>query len=497
MKTKNHAKFLLVVLSLALLACAFLATTVSAETAKPEIKNMNVRYSDKFELMYAVPADTVSGGSATLYLYDEDPADGADAIKEYTLSKTELPADSGLDYEAYVFYTQGVSATALDQVFYVQVVDAENNASDVKSYSVVEYLYTKLADIIPEKPNTDVQENFWKSVINFGTCAQQRFLTSDELDATTLISDYCYVTTEGCTVNGKTAAVVPQGKAFDVAGDNGALSACTVTTYNTYDTTGTATETEVEGSSVTITGSARAHIVAGAAKTYKAGTETFESYAAGTGLPISDYNDGRYMFYGNDGKLRSQTVANDTVYGTSSTVLPLKLTAGQVQMFPVCSDVTAEEATAFEYSFDIKMDITETLAAYQAAGTTSAPERIGWFFYLVSTSGSNIERDIVRIFANYGNKLRADISLNYKNYVISDTPASEWHNIRIVFKNPDDATTTVEFYLDGAEEPTVYELVNYIDINTIGSVKFVRYNDTYDRHTIIYFDNVWCGYTNE
>ena len=166
-------------------------------------------------------------------------------------------------------------------------------------------------------------------------------------------------------------------------------------------------------------------------------------------------------------------------------------------MFPICSDVTAEEATAFEYSFDIKMDITETLAAYQAAGVEKAPERIGWFFYLISTSGSTIERDIVRIFANYGDKLRADISLNYNNYVISDTPASEWHNIRIVFRNPDDATTTVEFYLDGAEEPAVYNLVNYVDINTIGRVRFVRYDNTYDKNTLVYLDNVWCGYTNE
>ncbi len=494
MKTKNLAKILLVALSLTLLACAFLATTVSAETAKPEIKNMNVRYSDKFELMYAVPADTVSGGSATLYLYVEDPADGGEAIKEYTLSKTELPADTGLSYEAYVFYTQGVSATALDQVFYVQVIDADGNESAVMSYSVVEYLYTKLADIIPEKPNTDVQENFWKSVITFGTCAQQRFLTEAELAATTLISDYCYVTTDGCTVDGKTAAVIPQNKAFDVAGDNGALSACTVTTYNTYDTTGTATETKVEGSSVTITGSARAHIIAGAAKTYKAGTETFEGYSAGTGKPISNYNDGSFLFYGNDSSLRSQTVASDTVYGTSSTVLPLKLTAGQVTMYPICSDVAADEADAFEYSFDIKMDITSTLESYQAAGTASAPERIGWYLYLVNTSGANIEKDIIRIFANYGDKLRIDASLKWQNYVVSEKAASEWHNVRVVFRNPDDATTTVELYLDGAEEATVYNLTNYVDIKTIGGVRFTRLNDTHDKNTIVYFDNVWCGY---
>ena len=139
------------------------------------------------------------------------------------------------------------------------------------------------------------------------------------------------------------------------------------------------------------------------------------------------------------------------------------------------------------------MDITATLEAYQEAGTTSTPERIGWYLYLINTSGASIEQDIVRIFANYGNKLRADISLDYNKYVISDTAASEWHNIRVVFRNPDDATTTVEFYLDGAEEATVYNLKNYVDIKTIKNVRFARL-DSKDKNTLVYLDNVWCGY---
>ena len=496
MKKSKITKISLLVLSLALIVGAVCAVSASAEdtTPTPDIKNQNVYYTDAFHLMFAVDASTVSNG-VKLYRYDEYPTGKTDVeyASEYTAELQAAGGEYGLPYDAYVFITDGVSATALDKVIYVQAEDGDGNKSAVKSYSVVEYLYTRLAEV-DGVANTDEQNGLYKSVIDFGTYAQKNFLESDVLEDTTLISNYCYVSTEGCTVDGKTAAVLPQGKAFDVAGDDGALAKCTVTTYNTYDTTGTATNTVINGSSVTITDSARAHIVAGAAKVYREGTETFEDYEVGVGTPTSKWGK---LLYGNDSSLRNQTVANDKVYGASSTVFPLKLTAGQVDMFPICSDVTAEEATAFEYSFDIKMDITETLAAYQAAGVEKAPERIGWYFYLVNTSGSLIEKDIVRIFANYGDKLRADISLNYNNYVISDTPASEWHNIRIVFKNPDDATTTVEFYLDGAEEPAVYNLVNYVDINTIGRVRFVRYENTYDKNTLVYLDNVWCGYTNE
>ena len=498
MKKSKITKISLLVLSLALIVGAVCAVSASAEdtTPTPDIKNQNVYYTDAFHLMFAVDASTVSNG-VKLYRYDEDPTGKTDVeyASEYTAELQAAGGEYGLPYDAYVFITDGVSATALDKVIYVQAEDGDGNKSAVKSYSVVEYLYTRLAEV-DGVANTDEQNGLYKSVIDFGTYAQKNFLESDVLEDTTLISNYCYVSTEGCTVDGKTAAVLPQGKAFDVAGDNGALSKCTVTTYDTYDTAGTATETTVNGATVTITDSARAHIIAGAAKTYKEGTETFDSYEAGVGKPISNYNDGRYMFYGNDGTLRSQTVAEDKVYGSSSTVLPLALTAGQVTMLPISSNVKAEDATAFEYSFDLKMDITKTLEAYQAAGTTSAPERIGWYFYLVDIAGKNIEKDIVRIFANYGNQLRVDVSLNWANYVISETPASEWHNIRIVFKNPDENTTTVDFYLDGAEEATTYTLKTYIDIKNIGAVRFTRL-DSKDTNTVMYFDNVWCGYTNE
>ena len=169
------SKILLLALSLALVVCAMLAMTANAATT-PEIRNQNIEYTDKFCLVYAVPADTVSGGSATLYIHEEYPeAVGVDYLKKYEVSKTTLPADSGLDYEAYIFYTDGVAAMALDKVFYAQVVDANNNASAVKSYSVVEYLYTRLAEV-DGKANTRQQNNLYETTIAFGTAAQERFL---------------------------------------------------------------------------------------------------------------------------------------------------------------------------------------------------------------------------------------------------------------------------------------------------------------------------------
>ena len=496
MKTRNFKKIALLTMSLILIVGAIFATTANAATT-PEISNMNVKYTDKFCLVYAVPADSVQGGSATLYIYEQYPEEaGVNALKEYTVTKTTAAADSGLDYDAYIFYTDGVSAMALDKVLYAQVVDAKNNVSSAKSYSVVEYLYTRLAEV-DGKANTEVQNGLYKSIIDFGTYAQKQFLKADVLANTTLISDYCYVSTEGCTVDGKTAAVIPQNKAFDVVGDKGALTACTVTTYDTYDTTGTATVTEVEGYSVTITGSARAHIVAGEIKTVRPGTETFEGYEVGKGMPISNYTSGKYLFYGNDASLRSQTVALDNVYGEKSTVLPITLSVGQINMYPLSSTVAAADAKAFEFSFDIKIDSSAANADYKAANNGSNAERLGWHFYLMN-GDNKIGKDVIRVFANYGNKLRVDANQDYSKYVITDNKASEWHNLRVVFRNNADETqTNVEFYLDGAETPTVYTMAKYTPISDISKVRLERIDTTYDKKTVMYFDNVWCGYLAE
>ena len=122
MKNTSKTKISIFILSLALLICAVFAMSASAEesTTTPEIFSQNVKYTDKFCLMYAVKADTVSGGSVTLNLYEEEPVEGLEPAAKYTVKNVTSAADSGAAYDAYIFTTAGVPATALDKVFYVQ-----------------------------------------------------------------------------------------------------------------------------------------------------------------------------------------------------------------------------------------------------------------------------------------------------------------------------------------------------------------------------------------
>lgn len=497
MKTNKLAKILLVALSLMLLACALLATTVSAETVKPDIKNMNVRYSDKFELMYAVPADTVRGGSATLYLYDEDPAKGAEAIKEYTLTKTELPADSGLPYEAYIFYTQGVSAKALDKVFYVQVVDAEENASDVKSYSVVEYLYTKLADIIPEKPNTEVQKNFWKSVITFGTCAQQRFLSAEELKATTLISDYCYVTTEGCTVDGKTAAVLPQNKAFTIAGDNGALSDYTLTTYTSYDKTAGENISVIKSSSLTLSDVSRAHVTAGGSRVYKSNVETFEGDTIG-GKPAAMGYDASHLIYNTYSAGTTTNVKEDTVFGKNSNVMSVNGMFQYIEFIPVLG-CDAAEAKQFELSFDLKVDDTTIPDATKEEVAKRAADKQYQALKLNFRNASNNEvTNALRLDIFADGTLR--LSRNSVNYVVpASIRTNEYNSYRIVVRTNAEGNSVIDVYInnftDTPDASFVITGTYYThDATTITKTYFTKNTDNYDYGSTFCFDNVWCGF---
>ena len=493
MKKSKITKISLLVLSLALIVGAVCAVSASAEdtTPTPDIKNQNVYYTDAFHLMFAVDASTVSNG-VKLYRYDEDPTGKTDVeyASEYTAELQAAGGEYGLPYDAYVFITDGVSATALDKVIYVQAEDGAGNKSAVKAYSVVEYLYTRLADV-DGVANTDEQNGLYKSVIDFGTYAQKNFLKEAELAETTLISDYCYVSTEGCTVDGKTAAVLPQGKAFDVAGDNGALAKCTVTTYNTYDTTGTATNTVINGSSVTITDSARAHIVAGAAKVYREGTETFEGYTVGSTVTMSS-NSANSLLYGDDSSIRSSTVATDTVFGTTSNVLPIYHTTGTIYVRPISEGtVAAADATSFEFSMDFKID-DSTLSDTQTQDLANR----AWNNYTVclkfKTASSEFGNVRISLLSESGN-LQIDRNSDLARVEGITTSAREWNSLRFVVRNEGDVSYLDVYVNNDTDTPNGTLTGAAILPADITSVQMTRWNNE-DRGATLYFDNIWCGY---
>ena len=112
MKNKKVLKLLVFGAMAVCLACMTLSFGASA-AGKPEIISQNVKYTDKFSLMYAVDASTVAGGSATLRVYGEYSTNESTPLQTITETATEkvTPA-GGSETDCYVFTTAGVAATA-------------------------------------------------------------------------------------------------------------------------------------------------------------------------------------------------------------------------------------------------------------------------------------------------------------------------------------------------------------------------------------------------
>ena len=182
--------------------------------SKPEIISKNVKYTDKFILMYAVDAATVDGGEATLKVYEEYPTDKSTPIctLKDTTTETIKKAD-GTTYECYVFTTNGISATQFTTNYYVTVTDGKN-VSDVARYSVAEYLNERLYKngIAAVTEGDDaVRKDFYLSTLAFGANAEKVLYNLDDNaknDREYLVTDYKYIYTDLGTIDGNFSAGV-------------------------------------------------------------------------------------------------------------------------------------------------------------------------------------------------------------------------------------------------------------------------------------------------
>ena len=176
----KNSKILLLTLALALIICAAVGITTSADDAKtPDIISQNVQYNEVFSLMYAVDAATVNEGPVTLNLYYEEPTEGAVANRSYTVSEPRIEKIDGKDTLVYVFITEGVAAKALTKNFYVQATDKTGAKSDVVRYSVLEYLNVRLygGQII-----TEGQKALYEDVISFASSAMRVLINEKDSD---------------------------------------------------------------------------------------------------------------------------------------------------------------------------------------------------------------------------------------------------------------------------------------------------------------------------
>ncbi len=478
MKNNKFAKISLLILSLALCIGTMLVMSIGAaesetENKTPEIISQNVAYTDKFSLMYAVDAATVTEAPVTLYLYNAMPAGIETPYNDkYTADNITSGKESGLGVDAYIFTTDGVGATAMTQEFFVVAEDAKGNRSEVKKYSVAEYLYERLAS----GRASDDQEEFYLNTINFGANAQ--IVLAKEGENPQLISDYSYVIVEGVA-----QGIYPVGTKL-----NPYVNAITAN-WNVTATAEDGTETtELCQRGFTVPDAIKTVATVESKQEYRAGVDTFsdcivdgKSVSVGTGAKSADGN-----FACSSGTLYYE-YANDSDRGVLT-----KVTATNNPRFIMLNNSALKdvnEATAYELSFDIKlvMDGNElpgesvNYRLYLWHNNTAFSDQI-YMYYSYSTAGEGQ----MRIYDADGGRI-----INYD--------ATDWMHIRLVVYENDNKYAYL--YLNGDSEAAGKMLLksSYTGLDYMTGGGIINYSSDGNGEHINSFlvDNVFCGLIKE
>lgn len=257
MNNKKFAKILSLILALAAMITCMVAMNVSAETATPELKSVNLIYGDQIQIMFGTNIPTTEPiGNLKVAYYKKNPATNPEAEVFYA---NYLPADSEYNYKVdgvpcWTFVTDGIPASAVSQerfatVFYGDTVPAD---ATYKSYSVMEYLFTRLykQDFISKENGTidGNKKNLYLNMIDYTAFAQQVLINDkDQYEDIQLITEYIYVYAKGASINGLGSSLI-LAEAGDVTlALNAGMAGFEGWTVKTYNKDGTATSERFKG----------------------------------------------------------------------------------------------------------------------------------------------------------------------------------------------------------------------------------------------------------
>ncbi|MBR3806482.1 MAG: hypothetical protein IKJ13_06580 [Clostridia bacterium] len=246
----NTSKIALIILSLALLVGAAIGFSVSAETAAPEIVSKNIDVNGNYCLMLAVDPATVAGDDVTITIYEQLPAEGVEPAQTITKAKTatekiDLDHDGTAEYDAIVFYTAGVSAKDIADVWYITTTSG-GVTSDAETYSVREYAFERLyknGTVTATETDEDLkayyQKQFYLELLDVGSAAQQLLVNYNKIangeTPEKLAKEYIYAAVTGgtYTVDGVTASkgFVNAGDVLTLTADDESVTGWNVVTY--------------------------------------------------------------------------------------------------------------------------------------------------------------------------------------------------------------------------------------------------------------------------
>ena len=199
MKALKSTKFIVLLISAALLIAGIVGITASAEDTDPslEIFSKNLSYGGTIAIAFAVDAQNIPDDNVVLNVYLTEPTEKS--VADYVVKIHEK--DVVHDRDALVFLTPGIAAKDMTKQIYVKahaVVNGADVYSETERYSVAEYAYDM-------QYRSKINEDFiklGKALLEVGE--QIQTLLPYNEDNSPL--DFYYVSAEGGTVDGKFSA---------------------------------------------------------------------------------------------------------------------------------------------------------------------------------------------------------------------------------------------------------------------------------------------------
>ncbi len=496
MKNNKFLKVSLLILSLALVIAAVFAITANADETDPtpKIISQNVACEGNFHLCYAVDATNIPEGTAvTLNVYESYPDNSTPILWSDTNETPEMIEGRNDLPMVYIFKTNGIAAVNMAKQFYIQAevtVDDVTYKSDVKRYSVAEYLYQKLS----ESGVSDAYVKFLNSIIAFGDNAQIIYGGKTE-ESADLISKLRYAVAKGGKFDSYfSTGVYPVGASVTASAEG-------VSNWNIV-TSGVgggqlATANKVTSFVIPDTeGLVKVLFTTGAVFSYHAGYDNLNSY--------TDYDTYRTET-GYEGAYSTGTMNTaELIDGTGEHGKVLHYVFGEGMDGRGVMN-TYNNHNAIEFSFDFKIkDNAETKGfrksvdlQFRSTVNSCQMERITMFYTLGTNSDNSGEPYALLGFATGGNGAGAAIRV--------DLDTSEWIHVQVVVRNDNPATgintnEKVYIYVNGDMDNPVIINSYYIGKEQkakFEEINFVRYgagsgSDTTD----FYMDNLYIGFTD-
>ncbi|MBQ7356833.1 MAG: hypothetical protein IJW66_05470 [Clostridia bacterium] len=198
MKNTKTLKIFSIILSVALLVIGAVAITASATETETtvEITSKNLSYDSNISIMFAVKVENQGENSVLLNVYTKDPQDDQ-TLTPVTVEPTYTPENSEekVGYaDAYIFFTEGIPAKALETQIYAQAVVGDA-VSEVERYSIVEYCH---------EMNAKNDTTLYSNIITYGATVQEMLRDDGKFDDSyAYATEYKYVTIENGTLDGR------------------------------------------------------------------------------------------------------------------------------------------------------------------------------------------------------------------------------------------------------------------------------------------------------